>query len=106
MHEREQQVLDFVRDIMERERVPYTALIHGRGKATLIVEAWVRYSMTSARVRLGNFRARKSLTPVLAKIKRVLDLIPFDRIRDDVAAYEERQRMPKLTHEEMERLLA
>ena len=106
MHEREQQVLDFVRDTMERERVPYTALIHGRGKATLIVDAWVRYSRTSVRVRLGNFRARKSLTPVLAKVGRMLALIPFDRIRGDIAAYEERQRIPKLTHEEMERLLA
>jgi len=106
MHEREQQVLDFVRDIMERERVPYSAFIVGRGKQSLIVDVGARFITKTFRVRLGNYKARKSLTPVLAKIRRRLGLTPFERVRDDVAAYEERQRTPKLTHEEMERLLA
>lgn len=108
MHERCTEILDAVSEYMVQKHVLFGARIFEANdpNSRLLVECGPPYARNEVWVKLGNFTSRKSLAPLLARIKRELGALEFENAREDMDAYLERRRVPKLSHEEMETLLA
>lgn len=108
MHPRCSEILGAVAEYMAEKGAPFEAQIfeakdpHSR----LVVDCGPPCARSTVWIDLGNFTSRKSLAPLLARIKRELGALEFENAREDMDAYLERRRVPKLSHEEMETLLA